>query len=53
MRNGLGVRVTSEVFTQPVLPFGRTGSSTSTQPRGLLASPGTPAVTFDDGTVGS
>ena len=31
---GSGVRLTSVTCTQPVLPFRRTGSSTSTQPLG-------------------
>ena len=42
MWNGFDVIVTSDALIHPVLPFGRTGSSTCTQPSLRCCSPGTP-----------
>ena len=53
MRNGFGVRVTSAAFTHPVLPFGRTGRSTCTQPSGRCCFTRNTCGTFEVGTVGS
>src|SRR4029079_901153 len=50
---GLGWRVTSAAFTQPVLPLGRTGSSTCTQPSERCCLTRNTCGTFEVGTSGS
>src|SRR3954447_15102570 len=53
MWNGFAVIVTSDDLIQPVLPFGRTGSSTCTQPSLRSSFTRKTCVTVDVGTSGS